>query len=118
MNASLSTSPAIARLLRPRSVAIVGASPTPGALGAAAAGLILLGEGHDRVALSADEGACIERQERPTPRLRVGRLVARTSAASAAASLGSVTIMCALRRAGAGPNSASVRCRCSACPLR
>ena len=34
-NAASSATPAIARLLRPRSVAIVGASPTPGALGAA-----------------------------------------------------------------------------------
>ena len=58
-----------------------------GALGAAAAGLVLLGEGHDRVGLAADEVSCIEHQERPTPRLHVGRLVARTSAASAAMDL-------------------------------
>lgn len=35
MNARCLPTPSIARLLRPRSIAIVGASPTPGALGAA-----------------------------------------------------------------------------------
>ena len=35
MSNTNSSQPAIVRLLRPRSIAIVGASPTPGALGAA-----------------------------------------------------------------------------------
>jgi thiamine-monophosphate kinase len=58
-----------------------------GSLGAAAAGLALLGESRDRTSLTPDELACIERQERPAPRLRIGRLVARVSAASAAMDL-------------------------------
>lgn len=58
-----------------------------GALGAAAAGLALLETGRDRDAFSEDERACVERQERPNARLRLGRLVGRTGAASAAMDL-------------------------------
>jgi thiamine-monophosphate kinase len=58
-----------------------------GAPGMAAAGLALLSSGLDRASLTSDELACITRHERPDPRLRLGRLVGRTSAASAAMDL-------------------------------
>ena len=55
-----------------------------GAPGLAAAGLALLQDGAARASLTADERACLERHERPEPRLRLGRLVGRVSAATAA----------------------------------
>jgi thiamine-monophosphate kinase len=58
-----------------------------GTLGGAAAGLALLAAGRDRTSLTPDERDCVDRQERPQPRLRIGRLVGRTSAASAAMDL-------------------------------
>jgi thiamine-monophosphate kinase len=58
-----------------------------GTPGMAAAGLALLSGGFDRASLTSDELACITRHERPDPRLRLGRLVGRTSAASAAMDL-------------------------------
>lgn len=58
-----------------------------GAIGASAAGLALLASGADRATLSDDERACIARHERPDARLRIGRLVGRTGAASAAMDL-------------------------------
>ena len=58
-----------------------------GALGAAAAGLALLGDGIDRTTASPDALECLERQERPEPRLRFASIVARTGAAAAAIDL-------------------------------
>ncbi len=58
-----------------------------GAPGMSAAGLAVLTGGIARDALSSDERACVEWHERPDPRLRIGRIVARTSAASAAMDL-------------------------------
>jgi len=58
-----------------------------GAPGMAAAGLALLTDGLDRSGLTSDELACITRHERPDPRLRLGRLVGRISAAVAAMDL-------------------------------
>lgn len=58
-----------------------------GAVGASSAGLALLEAGVDRAVLSDDERACVQRHERPDARLRIGRLVGRTSAASAAMDL-------------------------------
>ncbi len=58
-----------------------------GAPGMAAAGLALLTNGVDRASLTPDELACIARHERPDPRLRLGRLVGRTSAAASAMDL-------------------------------
>jgi thiamine-monophosphate kinase len=58
-----------------------------GAPGLSAAGLALLTRSVDRHAITDDERSCIERHERPEPRLRIGRIVARTSAATAAIDL-------------------------------
>jgi thiamine-monophosphate kinase len=58
-----------------------------GVLGGALAGLRLLEGGLDRSAASAGELACLERYERPAPRLRTGRLVGRQSCATAAIDL-------------------------------
>jgi thiamine-monophosphate kinase len=58
-----------------------------GTPGLSAAGLALLADGVDRDALTVDERVCVDRHERPEPRLRIGRIVARTSAASAAMDL-------------------------------
>jgi thiamine-monophosphate kinase len=58
-----------------------------GTPGLSAAGLALLAGRVDRDTLTPDERTCIDRHERPEPRLRVGRIVARTSAASAAIDL-------------------------------
>lgn len=58
-----------------------------GALGAAAAGLALLSAARNRADCGDDELACLARQERPDARLRMGRLVSRTGAASAAMDL-------------------------------
>ena len=58
-----------------------------GTPGLSAAGLALLTHGVDRDSLTIDERACVDRHEQPEPRLRVGRIVARTSAASAAMDL-------------------------------
>jgi thiamine-monophosphate kinase len=57
-----------------------------GAIGAAAAGLAMRQAGRTRDGLD-DARACIERYERPGPRLRCGRIVGRTHAASAAIDL-------------------------------
>jgi thiamine-monophosphate kinase len=57
-----------------------------GAIGAAAAGLAMRHAGRTRDGLD-DARACIERYERPEPRLRCGRIVGRTHAASAAIDL-------------------------------
>lgn len=58
-----------------------------GAIGAAAAGLAMLQAGRTRDGLDDAARACIERYERPEPRLRCGRIVGRTHAASAAIDL-------------------------------
>src|SRR5690606_10051888 len=58
-----------------------------GTPGLSAAGLALLAAHADRDTITADQRACIDRHERPDPRLRTGRIVARTSAASAAIDL-------------------------------
>ena len=54
-----------------------------GALGAAAAGLAMMTAAADPTALSEDERACLERYERPEPRLRGGVVVGRARAAAA-----------------------------------
>ncbi len=54
-----------------------------GTLGAAAAGLAMLVAGTARATVSAEETECIERYERPQPRLRCGRAMARARAVSA-----------------------------------
>ena len=54
-----------------------------GTVGGAAAGLALLASGANRAALTPAELACVERHERPSPRVRCGRLVAAARAASA-----------------------------------
>ncbi len=58
-----------------------------GTLGGALAGLRLLERGLDRAAASPVELACVERHERPVPRLRTGRMVARQGLATAAIDL-------------------------------
>jgi len=58
-----------------------------GDVGGAAAGLELLARGAHRESLDAAAKACIERHERPAPRLKVGAAVARARAASAAMDL-------------------------------
>ncbi len=58
-----------------------------GSIGAAAAGLACVAAGVDRTALDAETLACIDRYERPDPRLRCGTQVARNRAASAAIDL-------------------------------
>ncbi|ODS51955.1 MAG: thiamine-phosphate kinase [Acidobacteria bacterium SCN 69-37] len=58
-----------------------------GAPGRSAAGLALLAAGIPRDAMDADERECLVWHERPEPRLRLGRIVARTSAATAAMDL-------------------------------
>jgi thiamine-monophosphate kinase len=58
-----------------------------GRVGGARAGLALLERGLDRARATAAELACLERYERPSPRLRVGRSVARQAAATAAIDL-------------------------------
>jgi thiamine-monophosphate kinase len=58
-----------------------------GAVGGAAAGLACLERGPDRQTLSASQLECVERYERPIPRTRVGRIVARVGAARAAIDL-------------------------------
>jgi len=58
-----------------------------GSLGGALAGLRLLERGLDRATASAAERTCVERHERPEPRLRTGRIVARQGLASAAIDL-------------------------------
>jgi thiamine-monophosphate kinase len=58
-----------------------------GTVGGAAAGLEMLAAGLDRAGLDDNELACIERQEQPQPRLRMGRIVGRTRAAAAAIDL-------------------------------
>lgn len=54
-----------------------------GAIGAAAAGLAMLGAGADRAALPPAQAECVARYERPVARVRCGRLVAAARAASA-----------------------------------
>lgn len=79
--------------VRPRRVLLrSGARPgddlfVTGAPGLAAAGLAILTDGLDRAAISGDEQQCLDRHERPEPRLRLGRLVGKTSAAGAAMDL-------------------------------
>ena len=58
-----------------------------GMLGGAQAGLCLLERGLDRGTATAGLLACLERYERPAPRLRTGRLVGRQGCASAAIDL-------------------------------
>ena len=55
--------------------------------GLSAAGLALLTAEGDRHALTADEATAVDRHERPEPRLRLGRIVGRTSGATAAMDL-------------------------------
>jgi thiamine-monophosphate kinase len=54
-----------------------------GTMGGGAAGLAILQSGAARAALSAEDLACVERYERPSPRVRCGRLVAASRSASA-----------------------------------
>ena len=54
-----------------------------GTIGGAAAGLAILRSGAKRAALSVADLALVERHERPSPRLRCGRLVASSRAATA-----------------------------------
>jgi len=54
-----------------------------GSLGAAAAGLAMLEAGAGRAALEQAEAACVDRYERPQPRLRCGIVVGRSRAARA-----------------------------------
>jgi len=58
-----------------------------GSLGGALAGLRLLERNGDSRATSAAARACVQRHERPEPRLRTGRMVARQGLASAAIDL-------------------------------
>jgi thiamine-monophosphate kinase len=58
-----------------------------GAIGAAAAGLTMLQAGRERGGADDAAKSCIERYERPEPRLRCGRIVGRTRSASAAIDL-------------------------------
>ncbi len=58
-----------------------------GTIGAAAAGLAMLQEGRAREGLGEAATSCVARYERPEPRLRCGRIVGRTRAASAAIDL-------------------------------
>jgi thiamine-monophosphate kinase len=58
-----------------------------GTPGLSAAGLALLARQVDRDTLTPDERTSVDRHEQPEPRLRIGRIVARTSAASAAIDL-------------------------------
>lgn len=58
-----------------------------GSLGAAATGLALLERGASRAALSPDLAECLDRYERPQPRLRTGLTVARNRGASACVDL-------------------------------
>ena len=83
---------AIGEVLGRRALRRVGARPgdalyVTGQLGAAAAGLALLEQGAARETLDADARACIERHERPEPRLKLGRIASRTGTASAAMDL-------------------------------
>jgi thiamine-monophosphate kinase len=75
------------RLLR-RDTARVGDEIfVTGTIGAAAAGLLLLATGRRRDELDDIERACVERHERPSARTRMGLLVGRARAASAAIDL-------------------------------
>jgi thiamine-monophosphate kinase len=58
-----------------------------GSLGAAAAGLAMLESAVDSSALDEPERECIARYERPEPRLRMGLVIARNRAATAAIDL-------------------------------
>lgn len=58
-----------------------------GWLGSAATGLALLQAGVPRADFDEDANACVARYERPAPRVRLGRIVARTGAATAAIDL-------------------------------
>ena len=58
-----------------------------GSIGAAAAGLAMLEGGVDRAALDDEARECVDRYERPSARVRCGRLVATSRAASAAIDL-------------------------------
>jgi thiamine-monophosphate kinase len=58
-----------------------------GMLGAAAAGLAMLEAGTDRSTLDEDSLVCVDRYERPEPRLKCAQIVSRASAASAAIDL-------------------------------
>jgi thiamine-monophosphate kinase len=75
------------RLLRRDRAKAGDALYVTGSLGAAAAGLAMLGAGLDRHTIGEPEVACLRRYERPEARLRCGRLVGRTGAASAAIDL-------------------------------
>jgi thiamine-monophosphate kinase len=58
-----------------------------GAVGAAAAGLAVLGAGWPAERRSVDVAACVERYDRPEPRSRSGSIVGRTGSATAAIDL-------------------------------
>jgi thiamine-monophosphate kinase len=58
-----------------------------GTIGAAAAGLAMLQAGRQRDGADDEARSCLDRYERPEPRLRCGRIVGRTRAASAAIDL-------------------------------
>jgi thiamine-monophosphate kinase len=73
-----------------------------GAPGMSAAGLAVLSNGISRDELSAEERACVAWHERPEPRLRIARIVARTSAASAAMDLSDGLANAAVSLASAG----------------
>lgn len=75
------------RLLRRHTARASDELYVTGRIGGAAAGLRMLEAGLDRQAASAAALACIERYERPAPRLRCGRIVGRSRAATAAMDL-------------------------------
>jgi len=84
-----------------------------GALGGARAGLRLLERGLDRAEASEAERRCLDRYERPEPRLRTGRSVSRQGAASAAIDLSDgladgVRQMAEASRLGAAVDAAAV----------
>lgn len=54
-----------------------------GTVGSAAAGLGMLASGRERSAFNEEQLACIDRHERPEPRLRFAGIVAKTAAAAA-----------------------------------
>ncbi len=75
------------RLLRRDRARAGDALYVTGSLGGAAAAVAMLTAGVDRRGADDRAVACLERYERPQPRLRCGRLVARTAAANAAMDL-------------------------------
>jgi thiamine-monophosphate kinase len=86
-----------------------------GAVGAAAAGLAMLEAGTDRAALDETAKACVEAYERPVARVRCGRLVASSRAATAAIDLSDGLAEAAVELARA--SGTGVRIEASAVPV-